>query len=189
MTDKQPKWTDMGWGPEEDADRPRRSLYAEQILHEKNVQLFGESMFSEPAEEQRLTDHIVEMLKDLWKFDEGFDFGAVERMVYGKEAQRGPQSHGNCVGASHCYLIQARLAFEVLAGQADELLGDYDDGETPVPYIPYSYGAGRCLVSGRMCGPRDGSYCSSQLRATQEHGFLPPPDISPHPQLDAQEHL
>jgi hypothetical protein len=159
----------QGWGHPSYSEQ--KKLYVEKVEHAINVRLFGEDKFSRPATSTAGNEFIIQRLRDSFFFDEGWDFCAAERLVYGDTLPRGPQNIGNCVGYSHCLLLATRIAHEILVeGDPEAKLGSHQD--SPVPFIPYSYGAGRCL-SGNMCGGGDGSYCSVQLRASQEHGFLP----------------
>lgn len=115
---------------------------------------------------------IEKAIRAKFKFDEGWDFMVAERIVYGlkdDETWMVPQLIGNCVGDSHCGLITARYAHEILAeGDAEEPLGKRMLGS---PFIPYSYGVGR--MEGDMLGPGDGSYCGAQMQGTLKYGFLP----------------
>lgn len=111
-------------------------------------------------------------IKTFFHFDEGWDFMVAERLAYNLTAEETMmivQLIGNCVGASHCALLAARIAQEICAGV---------DGESPLglkqlaqPFIPYSYGMGR--LEGNMLGGGDGSYCGAQMAGTLKHGFLP----------------
>jgi hypothetical protein len=107
-------------------------------------------------------------IRGLFKFDDGWSFLEVERLVYGENFMMN-QNIGNCVGASHCELIGARIAHEILAeGEAEDPLGQ---GQLAKPFIPYSYGVGRMV--GGMLGGGDGSYCGAQIEGTMKHGFIP----------------
>lgn len=179
-----------GWGRESDA--PAKSLYFEQIGREANLRKYGNDRFGEPVRPpmQLVQESPIEReIRKLFRFDEGWDFEEVEKLIYGQPLVRGPQNIGNCVGYSHCLGLAERIAYEILVkGDPEEVLGDYRISGTPVPFIPYSYGAGRCLA-GNMCGGGDGSYCEVQIEASQEHGFLPsdtPGLPGPFPQSSAQ---
>lgn len=108
-------------------------------------------------------------IKEKQNFDSGYDFTIVEALVYGEDLQPGPQNIGNCVGYSHCMLLASKIAHEIFVElQPEKPLAT----NTPIPYIPYSYGAGRVYVGGnRYWG--DGSNCADQIQASMEHGFLP----------------
>lgn len=116
-----------------------------------------------------------EKLNPRFGWDEGFGCWACEDIVYGTDGgvEPGPQEIGNCVGESHGYLLAGRIATEILLGQGEEPLGQ---GKMVVPYIPYSYGIGRCNRNGVLGSSRingDGSLCSWQISATMAHGILP----------------
>lgn len=102
-------------------------------------------------------------------FDSGYSFSLVEPLVYGKHLTPGPQNIGNCVGYSHCMLLASKIAHEIFVElQPEQPLTQNE----PIPYIPYSYGAGRVYIGGNRLGG-DGSNCSWQIQASMEHGFLP----------------
>jgi len=89
----------------------------------------------------------------------------------------------NCVGYSHCMMLGSRIAYEILVeGDPEDL---FDDGtHSYVPYIPYSYGAGRVYVGGNKIRG-DGSLCEWQIQGSMEYGFLPcgtPGLEGPYPQ-------
>ncbi len=160
----------FGWGSQHSSIETK--LADERRETEANMRLYGEDRFSAPNVTTIVKSPIESQLLKLMPFDEGWDFRFAERVVYGRELQRGPQNIGNCVGYSNCLLLATRIAHEILVrGDLELTLGDYGRN-SPVPFIPYAYGAGRCL-SGNMCGNFDGSYCSVQIRANLEHGILP----------------
>lgn len=161
-----------GWGHESFAIA--KKLKIEALEEEKNLKKFGEAAFSKPplTSSDAEMAFVINLIKEKYSpWDAGFDMTWCEKEVYGGIQWRGPQNCGNCVGASHCVGLAQRVAAEVLIeGDPEVVLGD--SNSSPIPYIPYSYGAGRCL-SGNMCGRYDGSYCGSQFAASQEHGFVP----------------
>lgn len=97
-------------------------------------------------------------------FDDGFCFWPIVERVYGKQMPPGPQSVGNCVPYGSCLAIFDRICTELLVyGEAEQLF---------VPFIPYSYGAGRVLV-GNVYWNSHGSLGSWQVKADMQHGLLP----------------
>lgn len=118
----------------------------------------------------------IEKLKSKFEFDDGFGFWVPEQIVYNATVIT-YQEIGNCVGESHACLLGARVAAEILCvGEGEEPLGPVGDSLMFVPYIPYSYGVGRCNRNGTLGSSRlngDGSLCSWQIYGTMAHGILP----------------
>lgn len=158
----------QGWG--DPSLQPRQNLAVERMqvedLASRKPPLIVAAAAAEPA--GVLLPKIEAMLRKLMLFEEGWSFLPAEKLVYGEQLWQ-QQNIGNCVGSSHCMLLAARIAHEILAeGEAEDPLGTANMG---IPFIPYSYGAGR--LAGDMLGPGDGSYCGAQIEGTQEYGFLP----------------
>ena len=98
-------------------------------------------------------------------FDDGFAFWPIVEKVYGKQMPPGPQSVGNCVGYSACLSNFDRICTELLYfGEAESLF---------VPFVPYSYGAGRVYVGGGQLGGSHGSLGAWQIEADMKYGLLP----------------
>lgn len=97
-------------------------------------------------------------------FDDGWAFWPIVERVYGKQMPPGPQSVGNCVPYGSCLAIFDRICTELLFfGEAESLF---------VPFVPYSYGAGRVFVGG-VYWRGHGSLGSWQIKADMQHGLLP----------------
>lgn len=167
----------FGWG--DPTLSGEKNMYMEKIGHEKNIRTYGEEWFSKPsrilpASEDSEQKRVMDELRQLMPFDKGWDSRFLERIVYGKELVRGPQNIGNCVGYSNYLLIAIRIAWELLIkGDYEAALGDYSI-VSPVPFIPFGYGVGRCLVGQTgLCGGGDGSFCSVQIKGNLEYGILP----------------
>lgn len=162
---------EFGWGQE--FFNERQNIYVEDREHERNCEKFGEAKF-DPAPAGDLSKPQKKRADNLRKempWQVGWTFAVSERKIYGKINKRGPQNMGNCVGYAKCLILAARMSHELaVEGDLETRFGSKNVGF--VPYIPYSYGAGRCL-SGNMCGGGDGSYCSVSFRAAMDHGFLP----------------
>lgn len=108
---------------------------------------------------------IVDACVAAMPFDEGFGFWLPVEKVFGYQIQPGPQDIGNCVGYADC------LSLCDLQGAEIYCCGDM---ETPfVPYVPFSYGAGRVYIGGGRLGRGDGSLGTWQLKADIEYGYLP----------------
>jgi len=156
----------MGWGIH---PQIAQNLAAERLIHDDLAsrtklicsadQAIGAAQISPKLEEQ---------IRKLFKFDKGWSFLEVEKLVYGRNFNMN-QNIGNCVGASHSMLLATRIAHEILGeGDAENPLGQ---GLLGMPFIPYSYGVGR-MVGGMLSGG-DGSFCGAQIEGTQKYGFLP----------------
>lgn len=159
----------FGWGHPGDA--PERTLYREKIAFEvfssANPERYVQACDFSAKEEST----IEKELRKSMPFDEGWSFLPAEKLVYGQELVFN-QNIGNCVGASHCLLLAACVAHEILVeGDPEEALGEFKTS-SPVPYVPYSYGVGRVFIGGnRIRG--DGSLCEWQIKGTMDYGFLP----------------
>lgn len=113
---------------------------------------------------------IIKDILQLRGIDSGYDFTVVEELVYGKDLEPGPQNIGNCVGYSHCMCLASKIAHEIFVEkQPEEPL----ESQYFIPFIPYSYGAGRIYIGNNKLGRSDGSNCSWQIEASMNHGFLP----------------
>lgn len=94
----------------------------------------------------------------------------------------------NCVGASHCELLASKAAHEIyVIGQNEDFYGeDKVNVDSFVPYIPFSYQAGKMLAGSN---PRsDGSYGNVQQKASLTIGIVPcstPGLVGPFPQPSA----
>ncbi len=156
----------MGWG--DPRDNPTHTLYRERIAFEVASDLFTPF---EVLQEQEATESPIEAeLRQLMPFDKGWDFEYADKLIYGQHLTF-QQNIGNCVGASHCMLLASKVAHEILIeGDPEEPLGD--QASSPIPYVPYSYGAGRVYIGGNRING-DGSLCEWQIQATMEYGFLP----------------
>lgn len=97
-------------------------------------------------------------------FDSGFCFWPIVEKVYGKQMPPGPQSVGNCVPYGSCLAIFDRICVELLL--------DGDSEKLFVPFVPYSYGAGRVYI-GNVYWAGDGSTGAWQIKADMKHGLLP----------------
>jgi len=97
-------------------------------------------------------------------FDEGFAFWPILERVYGKVFPNDPQSVGNCVPYGSCLANLDRIA--------TELLIDGDAEAFFVPFVPFSYGAGRMYV-GNVNWLTHGSVGSWQIAADMRYGMLP----------------
>jgi hypothetical protein len=97
-------------------------------------------------------------------FDAGFAFWPILERVYGKEFPNDNQSVGNCVPYGSCYANVDRIAVELLVnGEAESFF---------IPFVPYSYGAGRVYI-GNVNWPSDGSVGAWQIAADMSCGLLP----------------
>lgn len=158
----------FGWGEEHQSAQEK--LYIEAIENEKLIQTYGEESFSRPISSEET--QMEKRVREIMPFDVGWDFTYASRIRHKRDIHHGPQNDGDCVGYSNSNCICYRIDHEILCrGQADEPLGDYAKGFAPMPHIGYSYGMGR--YEGNMLRSGAGSYCSVQLRANKEHGFLP----------------
>lgn len=157
----------MGWG--EKKLQVAQNLLLEAVSQEELPLVVA----SEAVGASAMLPSIEAAIRKFFKFDGlGWDFMVAERLLYGLTLEQTLmilQNIGNCVGASHTALLGSRIAHEVFAlGQTEEPLGKL---LLSIPFIPYSYGAGRW--AGNMLGPGDGSYCGAQIKGSMEHGFLP----------------
>lgn len=166
----------MGWG------RPNQTV-AEALQEERitSDELIASSdvRFMDAADYictagRPLGEHpAIQALKQHFQFDSGFGFWVPEQIVYGM-IYPSYQEIGNCVGESHARLLAKRLAIEILCeGEGEEPFGP---AVKYMPYIPYSYGVGRCNRNGELGSSRingDGSLCSWQIAGTMQHGILP----------------
>ena len=158
----------FGWGEESESEQ--KKLYIEAIENENLLQTYGEATFSPPAEREET--EMETRVRKIMPFSVGWDFTYASNIVYKKDISHGPQNDGNCVGFSNSVGVAYRISHEILClGQADEPLGSYATKTSPMPHIGYSYGMGR--YEGNMLNSGAGSYCSVQLKANKEHGFLP----------------
>ena len=97
-------------------------------------------------------------------FDEGFAFWPITERVYGRQLDIDAQSVGNCVPYGACLANIDRIATELLVfGEAERAF---------IPFVPYSYGAGRVYV-GNVSWTSDGSLGSWQIAADMRYGMLP----------------
>lgn len=158
-----PKPGKMGW--EVEGLTQRKLLLQEKREAEASPIVCGVAYASQAAE---IPPAILSLLKLHNKFDAGFSFYTVAKLVYGIHLMIA-QNIGNCVGASHCYAIAYRIAYDILClGQLEEPLGKEN---LSMPLIAYSYGVGRDAAGIR--GGGDGSTCQGQFDGTKKHGFLP----------------
>lgn len=97
-------------------------------------------------------------------FDEGFAFWPILERVYGRPFPNDNQSVGNCVPYGSCLANLDRIA--------TELLIDGDAESFFVPFVPFSYGAGRVYV-GNVNWTTHGSTGSWQIAADMRYGMLP----------------
>jgi hypothetical protein len=97
-------------------------------------------------------------------FDDGFAFWPILERVYGKPFPNDPQSVGNCVPYGSCLANLDRIA--------TELLIDGDAEAFFIPFVPFSYGAGRVYV-GNVSWSGHGSVGSWQIAADMRYGLLP----------------
>jgi hypothetical protein len=162
----------MGWGdrtlqPHQNLAMESRSI---QYLSDKTGIVCSASA-AEGA--SKMSPKMDKLIRSFFKFDSGWDTMVAERMLYKLTPEQTlmvTQNIGNCVGDSHCCLVAGRIAHEVFAiGEAEEPFGF---GQLSVPFIAYSYGAGR-LVGGMINSRGDGSYCGAQMEGSQEYGYLP----------------
>lgn len=105
-------------------------------------------------------------LKEQFKFpfDDGFAFWPMVERVFGGQVDSDAQSVGNCVPYSSCLANVDRMAVEILL---------FGESERPfIPFVPYSYGAGRVYV-GNVNWSSHGSLGSWQIAADMRYGLLP----------------
>lgn len=97
-------------------------------------------------------------------FDEGFGFWPITERVYGGQVDSENQSVGNCVPYGACLANVDRIAVELLL---------FGESERPfIPFVPFSYGAGRVYV-GNVNWSSHGSLGSWQIAADMRYGMLP----------------
>jgi len=134
----------------------------EQIMsmYEDHIPTFID--FSQWMEQEQ--DIILPDIDWKFEFDSGFDFYEAVNRVFGQQIPPGPQSVGNCVPYGSCLSICDRYAVEILEyGESEEFW---------LPFVPYSYGAGRVYV-GKVNWSSDGSLGAWQIEADMRHGILP----------------
>lgn len=96
-------------------------------------------------------------------FDDGYAFWVINEHLQA-ELPPGPQTVGNCVPYGSCLANYDRILTELLFfGEAEQRF---------VPFVPYSYGAGRVYV-GNVNWSSDGSIGSWQIEADMQDGLLP----------------
>jgi len=111
-----------------------------------------------------LTERVIDLGAFDFPFDDGFGFWEIVDRVYGKQLPPGPQLVGNCVPYGSCLSNFDRICTELLwFGEAEELF---------IPFVPYSYGAGRVYV-GNVTWSSHGSLGSWQIAADMKYGLLP----------------
>lgn len=141
----------FGWlGPK--AEREAKAI---------NYQLGLMVDFTQWSEEEDDID-FVDVFK--FPFDAGFAFWPILERVYGKPFPNDPQSVGNCVPYGSCLANLDRIAVELLIdGDAESFF---------VPFVPFSYGAGRVYI-GNVSWNSHGSVGSWQIAADMQYGMLP----------------
>lgn len=97
-------------------------------------------------------------------FDEGFAFWPITEKVYGKQVDEDAQTVGNCVPYGSCLAVVDRIATELLVfGEPERAF---------IPFVPFSYGAGRVYV-GNVAWTSHGSIGAWQIAADMRYGLLP----------------
>jgi hypothetical protein len=112
-----------------------------------------------------ISNEQIDLVKQFnFPFDAGFAFWPIVDAVYGKQVPSGPQTVGNCVPYGSCLANVDRMCVELLLdGEAESFF---------VPFVPYSYGAGRVYI-GNVNWSSHGSLGSWQIAADMKCGLLP----------------
>lgn len=142
-------------------------IYEEEKAFDKLFS-FGDSFVSyadfkagiEPPEQA-----VIDACKRAMPFDDGWDFFYAVEKCFGTQISPGPQQIGNCVGFSDC--------LSAVDLQCHECYVKGEPENAFVPYVPFSYGAGRVYIGGGRLGNGDGSLGSWQIDADVQYGYLP----------------
>lgn len=162
----------MGWGNLRHT--PQKNLYNERVLYDVLCDNNPQRISTAYAREE---SKIETKVRKYFEFDEGWLCSVVEDLVYfGKYRGEngglspGPQALGNCVAYANSMVLASKIAHEMYVdGDYENLLGK---GNLGMPYIPYSYKAGRIYIGG-VNWRSDGSLGTWQQKANMEYGFIP----------------